>query len=320
MKENNVLILGFNRSDLFEELLDQLNQLEHTRIWVACDGPRNGHTSDIEQIRQIRLSCRRNRIATENCQFLETNHGVRNGVMRGISWFFENVSQGVIIEDDVRINLGYLRLMFRLLESYKESRNVFSISSHSGLSEDTQLTVGSIELVLSPVCRVWGWATWSDRWKTHLCACSGFADLTPYSLWNRFKDKGVSARDSIMVHEAYKHKVTWDYELNFSHRALGVYSICPLYDFSYNKGFRSDATHLGSAANSKGCSNNLSAPSSYRVREATTQECDAILKECHFGYFDKTLIDSIRQLGVLFAYCLRTYGSRVKQAVIKGLR
>ena len=49
-----VLLIIFNRPGHFERLLDQLKLIKPKKIYIAGDGPRNGHASDVHSVNETR--------------------------------------------------------------------------------------------------------------------------------------------------------------------------------------------------------------------------------------------------------------------------
>ena len=57
-------------------MIDAIRPVAPTRLYVACDGP------NPERL------------------YSDVNQGCRLGVSRAITWFFEQVEEGIILEDD----------------------------------------------------------------------------------------------------------------------------------------------------------------------------------------------------------------------------
>jgi hypothetical protein len=93
--------------------------------------------------------------------FQEKNLGCGLGVSTGISWFFDNEEQGIILEDDMVANQSFFKFCEELLEKYKNDTNVWTIGgyNHQGVSSFKE----SYSFTKTFYC--WGWATWKDRWK-----------------------------------------------------------------------------------------------------------------------------------------------------------
>ena len=76
---------------------------------------------------------------------------------------FKNVSKGVILEDDIAISDNCFNTFDYLLEKYKNSSNIMSLSSHNEFINFHKKQI----LLMSPVWRAWGWAGWSEKWFMH---------------------------------------------------------------------------------------------------------------------------------------------------------
>ena len=96
----------------------------------------------------------------------------------------------------------------------------------------------------SPVCRVWGWATWRDRWEEHLRICTKVLSKQPLvclqALPKQYRTVDAAIRLADCQSGAFD---TWDYEWNFTHIFSGGYSLTPNAIHCLNLGFRRDATH-----------------------------------------------------------------------------
>lgn len=238
-----ILILAFNRPDLFYATLSRLIKYGFSDVWVSVDGPRPMNTQDSLAISEIYNICINFQIPSECKRFVPVNQGCRNGVLAGITWFFKHNQSGIIIEDDVEIDINYLYKMSSLLRQHTDDRHIFSVSSHSEISQlDT--SYAPTDFVLSPMCRVWGWATWSDRWQKHLSLLSKFKEVSIRHIYYSIPKPYRSQTTANLISLCSSRTIdTWDYEWNFSHILSSAYSITPCANFCLNHGFRADATH-----------------------------------------------------------------------------
>ena len=244
-----ILLLAFNRPDLVKQNLERLRGSGATNIWISVDGPRNENTSDTEANQEIQAICKHFSIERSRQRFESVNQGCRDGVISGISWFFQHVDAGIILEDDVEIDSGYLRVIEQLLKAHRDDMSVYSISSHGNLSNN-QKDYLPHELVMMPMCRVWGWGTWKDRWQRHVELLEIFSqkNLLEYFLSIPWKYKSLNTARMLML---CREKIidTWDYEWNFTHVFYSGNSVTPRGNYCRNHGFRADATHTVDAAN-----------------------------------------------------------------------
>jgi hypothetical protein len=80
----------------------------------------------------------------------------------GVSWFFDHVESGVVLEDDCLPGTGMLAFCGRALRAYQSEKEVIQIS---GFSHEKRFLNRSYFL---PLSSSWGWASWRDRWKEYL--------------------------------------------------------------------------------------------------------------------------------------------------------
>lgn len=243
MFDTAILIITYNRPDLCIELIDDLSQKGFNNIWVTLDGPKN--FADKLKQKDILEYMKSAMIPIKHQNLFGINYGCRNGVIKGITWFFKHNREGIIIEDDVRIDKAYIEIMGKLLKTNREDKTIFSISSHydySILKEN--YTMNKAMIVKSPLCRVWGWATWADRWNIHLKYLETNRMVSKLGIFLGLP-KTIRTKELALRIFACKsgHMKAWDYEWNLTHVKEKAYSLTPNKICSVNKGFRSDGTH-----------------------------------------------------------------------------
>ena len=246
LKKTPILVLGFNRSFLFNECIKRIKNNGFENIWVSIDGPRNGNREDIKNNKEIKSYCNQNNLDKGKILFLKKNNGCRKGVINGITWFFKNNKKGIIIEDDIEIDNEYLKNIAYLLKKYEKNKEIFSISSYCEPNEMkfASYSDNNLDFFKSPLCRIWGWATWNDRWAKHLYISNKHISKNPISCFFSLPSKFRTSNTALRLALCKSGKIdTWDYELNFSHIYSNSYSITPIGLFSLNFGYGPEATH-----------------------------------------------------------------------------
>ena len=240
-----ILILAFNRPGLVRHSLKRLMETGARNIWISVDGPRLGNVHDQAAQEQIQSLCHKYGLPASQMRLASNNHGCRKGVMSGISWFLDQAGSGIILEDDIEIQAEYMDVISSLLKRFEDDESVFSISSHfefGGGSSNHQLEHSRI--FRSPLCRVWGWATWKNRWYQHLDICERVLSAHPLecflALPKPYRTADAAIRLAVCQAGTFD---TWDYEWNFSHLYRNACSLTPNGIHCLNHGFRGDATH-----------------------------------------------------------------------------
>lgn len=156
----NVLILGYMRFEGILRNLKACSKAGISKVYLAMDGGRDSlalkeqderlvEILDFAKLKKIDLKVRRR----------YSNAGLAVGVIEGISWFFDHVDFGVILEDDLHISPDFFTFISEAQEKIN-SREVFMISGNNYLKSKT-----SKELVITNYPLIWGWATWSNSWS-----------------------------------------------------------------------------------------------------------------------------------------------------------
>jgi hypothetical protein len=116
-----ILLLIFNRVSLTQVVFDQIKKLRPKHLYVAADGPRANNEADIvkcketrEVIRQIDWNCELKTL------YRDSNLGCGPSVRTAISWFFEEVEAGIILEDDCLPDQTFFTFCDELLIKYKD--------------------------------------------------------------------------------------------------------------------------------------------------------------------------------------------------------
>ena len=119
-----VLFLIFNRLDTTKRVFEAIRQAKPSKLYIAADGARNNKEGESEKVKAVRDFIINN--IDWQCEiktlFREKNPGGKYAVSSAITWFFENESMGIILEDDCLPIQSYFWYCEELLERYKEDK------------------------------------------------------------------------------------------------------------------------------------------------------------------------------------------------------
>jgi len=237
-----ILFLIFNRPDITEKVFNAIRQAKPSRLYVAADGPRDGHNENatVEETRRVVKSI------DWNCEvktlFREKNLGCKKAVSGGIDWFFQHEEEGIILEDDCLPNQNFFGFCQELLLKYRYDERIMHISGDN-FQFGKQRTKYSY--YFSRYSHVWGWASWRRAWKHY----DREMDHWPKVL-EEDQLKAISSDASFMK---YWTKIfsavrsgeidTWDYQWNFTCWIQNSLAILPHTNLVSNIGFGVNATH-----------------------------------------------------------------------------
>ncbi len=158
-----VLLLAFNRADTTALVIESLRRVRPAELYFAVDGARPARPAEEERVRQVRDLVRSIdwpcRVET---LFRDANLGCKRAVSGAITWFFDHVEAGVILEDDCIADPSFFSFAAELLERFREDERVMVISGDN-FQFGRQRT--SYSYYYSRYTHIWGWATWRRAWK-----------------------------------------------------------------------------------------------------------------------------------------------------------
>src|SRR5258708_18548382 len=124
--ETPVLYLVFNRPEETKLSFASIRNARPKYLFIAADGARKEKPEEEELCHSVREYILKN--IDWDCAvktlFHKDNLGCGRAPSSAISWFFEQVDMGIIIEDDVVPNHSFYRFHSELLERYKNNKQV----------------------------------------------------------------------------------------------------------------------------------------------------------------------------------------------------
>lgn len=155
-----VLVLGYSRTESIEQIVLKLRSFGVKHIFLSLDFAEdlNVRQKQVELIAKLRKQ-----MPSESnlaIWYRSRNHGIAAGIISGLDWFFENCSRGVIIEDDLKFNLDFLKFCAAELDANQNNTELLLIS---GNRFDSIGDNPAAALCTYP--QIWGWASWSEKWQ-----------------------------------------------------------------------------------------------------------------------------------------------------------
>ncbi|MBE0626761.1 MAG: hypothetical protein IH606_18335 [Burkholderiales bacterium] len=243
-----VLFLVFNRPQVTAQVFNAIRQAKPPRLYVAADGPRANRPGEAGQCDEVR------RIASSvdwPCEvktlFRDQNLGCKAGVSTAISWFFENESEGIIVEDDCLPSLSFFWFCESLLERYRDDARIWQICGSAFVAESIALE-REASYIFSKYGPIWGWASWRRAWAHYDVKMVKWPHMKE-ALWlNSAYDDANEREEKLIVGEKlYRNEInTWDFQWGFVKNYQSALSIVPTRNLVSNIGFGTDATHTKS--------------------------------------------------------------------------
>lgn len=239
MSTNNlstpILFIVFNRPDTTQIVFDAIRQARPKQLFIAADGPRDNHPDDAINCAQVRAII--NQIDWEcdvKMLLREHNLGCGRGVSLAITWFFDHVERGIILEDDCVPDQSFFSFTEQLLHRYKHEEHVMMITGTSFLFNKVQRKQSYFFAKHYPI---WGWATWKRAWQRYDFTMQSWDAEKRDWLNQFFKNKNMADHWAENFEQIKSGKLdTWDIQWAYACIRHGGYSVIPYTNLISNIG------------------------------------------------------------------------------------
>lgn len=236
-----ILYVVFNRLDVVKKTFPIIVKQKPRKLFITADGPRNKEgkrkTDSVREyiLKNIDWKCE------VKTRFLDKNLGCKDGVSSGVDWFFKNVEQGIILEDDCVPNDSFFKFSEEMLNKYRNNQKVFSVSGYNYLEK---LKIKE-SYYFSKYFECLGWSSWKNRWFAQDKTLKDY--LTDVKS-GKFKKIIKSLIERILLKKKFRDNLTgkigaWDHSFAYSHFKNNGICIKPKLNLVENIGFNKDSTH-----------------------------------------------------------------------------
>lgn len=249
-----ILLITFNRPEHTRRVLTEILKQEPQKLYICQDGAREGNETDCVKCQEVRdvVNELTAPYAIGHKEFMlhtlcqKQNLGCGPGPQAGITWFFDNVEQGIIMEDDCLPHPDFFGYCEELLNKYKDNPQVQFINST--LYHDRWKCEASYGF--SHYMVTGAWAAWRSTWQ-------GFdLDLVDLNAW-KFRRHMLRLTKNMAdanwwyfkVKEIQKDrskKSYWDYQMQIHLFRNNALTIHPKVNLISNIGFDTEGTHTKS--------------------------------------------------------------------------
>ena len=243
-----VLYVVFNRLETVKRSLAAIRQAAPARFFIAADGPRDSRPGESELCQAVRDYILEH-IDWEcdvKIRFQEKNLGCKAAVSSAVDWFFSEVEEGIILEDDCLPGEDFFRYAAAALDFYRNDPTVMhingSILKNYTPNEDKCA-------YLYRYAHVWGWASWRRAWQHYDV---NLKDFTPQKMYEVFADdKPQAARWNEILTNVIAGKPgfdTWDFQWTYTVIVNKAWCVSPVRNLISNIGTEQSTHDMGSVA------------------------------------------------------------------------
>lgn len=247
-----ILLITFNRPNHTRKVFEEIKKQQPKQLFVFQDGARNGNSIDTEKCKSVRA------IFDESLNWecdLKTfysgvNLGCGLGPTNAISWFFENVDYGIIIEDDAVPAQDFFQYAEELLIRYKTVDNVKAIGSMHIDKKKYGASSYYFSMMNRNLCV---WATWRRVWQDFDYYMN---DVSVTQVKKSLKYYHASGKEISYwldrfneIKENRLNESSWDMQFLFSIWLKNGIGVCSNVNLSTNIGFDNEGTHTFDSKN-----------------------------------------------------------------------
>ncbi len=239
-----ILFLVFNRPETTDRVFQRIKEIRPAKLFVGADGPRadkEGEQQRCEAVRKLILDG-----VDWPCEvktlFRDHNLSCGPAVSQAITWFFANIEEGIILEDDTLPDPSFFIFCKTLLEKYRNDDKIKMISGNNFQNGKWR---GDGSYYFSAYSHIWGWASWKKTWNEYDFTLGKITSNTfDKHLSEYFEEKPVLDYWRKVFHQMKSAQInTWDYQLLFSIWRTNGISILPNQNLVSNIGFGTASTH-----------------------------------------------------------------------------
>jgi len=229
-----VLLIGYNRPELLQKRITELQNSVVTNIYISIDGGAESTTLEMEKFKELAKTIFRDK------DLKLTHHKHNLGLVLHITKEITKVlnlhKYVIVIEEDVKISRNFIINMVRGLNKLEELGLSGIVSGHSRLYRDTS----NNKWRKTHFSIVWGWACSSEVWKVYNYDISTIEienRLSESETWqtlNRYQKKfWLTKIKAVQKDPLY----TWDYQFYFYSFINNFVNLAPIFSIVGNEGF-----------------------------------------------------------------------------------
>lgn len=166
MATTPLLILGFNRPDHVERLIESLRPARPRHVILSVDGPRAGHPGDGPLVSRTQAAVDR---IDWDCRvetiFRSENLGLRTAVADAVTRTVGNHGRAIVVEDDVVVGPNFLPYMSHALDKYGSCTEVAHINGYNVVPPG--VLGGRQGDRYTRYIESFAWATWDRAWNAY---------------------------------------------------------------------------------------------------------------------------------------------------------
>jgi len=238
-----IVIFVYNRPWHTKQTIESLQKnlyADESELFIFSDGPKNA--LDYERVKKVRTYLNSlNNFKKINIQESETNKGLANSVIDGVSQVIGEYDRAIVLEDDLLSAPGFIKFMNEALKFYEENDQIFSISGYSFPLDIPEEYKNDVYIL--PRASTWGWGSWKNRWQTFDWNLADFNEFIQNKTLQADFNKGGEDLTPMLKAQVYGYIDSWGIRWSYAHYKNKSFCLYPVKSKLNNIGADKSGTH-----------------------------------------------------------------------------
>lgn len=247
-----VVLIIFKRKKVVE-VIKRIAQVKPSKIYILSDNGRNEkEKAEVAEVRRLVEGA-----INWECEVIKNysdeNRGVFANIGLGAKWVFEREERAIFLEDDNLPEVTFFEYCRQMLELYENDTRVLWVCGTNYLGK--YKTEDGSSYVFTKHLLPCGWASWKDKFNkfydNELELCGNKVVLSRVE--KQYYNKQLYEQYKRAWMSEYRKTVkgdrpgSWDYHMDFSIKANGLYGISPCNNQIENIGVDEHSIHGGTS-------------------------------------------------------------------------
>ena len=245
-----VLLIVYKRPETSRRVFESIRKAKPKQLFIAANAPKTSNADELANIAEVRAIVE---AVDWDCEVQRLYRNVhldaKTSISSAIDWFFENVEEGIVLEDDCLPHPSFFRFCEELLARYRHDDRIMMISGDNFYNGKR-----SYSYYFSHYVHIWGWASWRRAWKFYDVNMQAWPEIKQMNLLSGIFRTGQEAGywEKIFDLVASGKINTWDYQWSLTCFINNFVTILPSINLVSNIGFGNEATNTRDSEDQRG--------------------------------------------------------------------
>ena len=236
-----ILVLGFNRPELIDSRIRELNEMRAPIVRVSIDGGTNSKQDEIKAVITGAIQSFNGK-SMPDILYRERNLGLSQHITLAITEVLQQYERVIVVEDDIVLSPNFYSNMLHAFATQENNHKIGLIGGFSSLHPPKTFAIRNAWRS-TPYVSIWGWGVTREIWSEYQLDLKGIAieeSLRNSESWKSLSDwqRKVWLGRFSKISNGPLH--TWDIQLQYLSFKLDLSNLLPLFRFVQNEGFNDE--------------------------------------------------------------------------------